>query len=304
VAGTRVLVTGLGGFVGSHLPPAVADVLPDAALLPLGCDVRDAAAVRAAVEAMRPDACLHLAAVSAIPRARSEPDLAWAINLGGTLNLARALRELVPDAPFLFVSSADAYGASFRAGHALGEDAPLAPQNTYGATKAAAELALGAMVPEGLRLVRLRPFNHTGPGQGPDFVLPAFARQVALIRAGRQEPVLRTGNLAASRDFLDVRDVCRAYALCLREAAALEPGSVLNIASGIPRRIGDVLQALLDLAGVEAQVETEAGRLRAGDIPLAIGNASRARTLLGWAPHIPWEQTLSDVLEDWTGRVS
>lgn len=304
MTGRRILVTGLSGFVGRHLPNAIDELLPDAKLLPLPCDITDAAAVRSAVVDLRPDACLHLAAIAAIPIARAEPDRAWSVNLHGTLNLARVFRDERPDAPFLFVSSADAYGASFQLGRALDEDLPLSPMNTYGATKAAADLALGAMAAEGFRAIRLRPFNHTGPGQAPDFAIPAFARQIALIRAGRQEPVLRTGNLAAFRDFLDVRDVCRAYALCLKHGDSLEPGIILNIASGTARRIGDVLQGLLAISGVAVTIEAEAARARQTDIPLAVGNSSRLRDLLGWTQEIAWEQTLRDVLDDWTIRVA
>ncbi len=304
MSGRRILVSGLGGFAGRHLGPAVSASMPDAVLLPLGCDVTDAPAVDEAVRQARPDLCLHLAAVAAIPVANAEPDRTWSVNLHGTLNLARAVRRHAPTAPFLFASSADAYGASFRSGRALDEDAPLSPMNTYGATKAAADLALAAMAADGLHAIRLRPFNHAGPGQSPDFAIPAFARQIALIRAGRQEPVLRTGNLQPFRDFLDVRDVCRAYALCLAHPDRLPPGTVLNIASGTARRIGDVLDGLLAAAGLSVTVESDPGRARPTDIARAAGDATRLRDTFGWAPEIPWERTLRDVIDDWTTRIA
>ncbi len=300
----RILVTGLSGFAGSHLAPAVAALLPDATLLPLGCDLTDQAGVAARVRDVRPDACLHLAAIAAIPVARADPSLAWSVNLHGTLGLARALLAHAPAAPLLFVSSADAYGASFRAGRPLDESAPLAPLNTYGVTKAAADLALGAMAAEGLHAIRLRPFNHAGPGQSDDFAIPAFARQIALIAAGRQTPVLRTGNLDSWRDYLDVRDVCAAYALCLANASRIPPGTILNIASGTPRRIGDVLDALIARSGVSVRLELDPARARPADIPMAAGDSSRLRALLGWSPRIAWERTLDEVLQDWTARVA
>jgi GDP-4-dehydro-6-deoxy-D-mannose reductase len=154
---------------------------------------------------------------------------------------------------------------------------------------------------KGLRAVRVRPFNHTGPGQTPDFVVPAFARQVARIAAGLQEPVLRTGNLEPKRDFLDVRDVCEAYAACLR--TPLPPGAILNLASGEPRRVGDILHEMMTLAGITARIEAAPHLARATDIPSSAGDASRARTLLGWSPRIPWQITLGDVLADWRDRV-
>ena len=307
----RVLITGAAGFVGTHLMAALREAFPEAVLTgtasapapgftPL--DVTGAASVAAVVEAARPDACVHLAAVTAVPDARRDPDRAWRVNLHGTLRLAAALRRIVPECPLVFSSSAEIYGASFAAGIALDETALPAPGNTYAATKAAADLALGALAAEGARVVRLRLFNHTGPGQAESFVVPAFARQIARVEAGLQPPVLRTGDLTPRRDFLDVRDVCRAYVACLSRADALAPGTILNIASGIPREIGGVLRDLIALAGVDAAIESAPALRRATDTPLAIGDSAKARALLDWQPAIPWEQTLRDVLADWRRR--
>jgi len=304
MAPRRILVTGASGFVGRHLQPALRAAFPDAALLTDPFDITDPAAADSAVGAARPDVVVHLAAVAAIPAARLDPGRAWQVNLLGTLNVARAVLARAPRCTLLFASSADIYGASFRAGTPLDEQALLAPLNTYSATKAAADLALGAMATEGLRVLRVRAFNHTGPGQAPEFVVPAFAEQVTRIAAGLQPPVLRVGALDPLRDFLDVRDVCAAYAACLARADALAPGTVLNLASGQPRRVGDVLAALMAAAGVRAEVATDAGRLRPTDIPVAAGDAALARRVLGWVPSIPWEQTIADVLADWKTRVS
>lgn len=293
----RILVTGAAGFVGTHLMPALARAYPAATLLNTTADVTDRAAIQAEIAAMAPDAVVHLAAIAAIGVARQDPARAWAVNLHGTLNVASAMP---PGATLLFASTSDLYGASFRTGHALDEGATLAPLNTYAATKAAADLALGAMAAEGLRVIRMRPFNHTGPGQTDAFVVASFARQVARIAAGLQPPVLQVGALDPLRDFLDVRDVCAAYALVL--GADLPAGTILNVASGTPRRVGDVLHDLLAAAGVVAEIQTDAGRLRPTDIPVAAGNAGALRAL-GWAPTIPWAQTLSDTLADWRHRI-
>jgi nucleoside-diphosphate-sugar epimerase len=301
----RILVTGAAGFVGRHLLPILAAGLPDAEILASDFDLTDPDAVIVGVRAARPDGCVHLAAISAIPAARADPEAAWAVNLRGTLNLARAILAEAPRCVMVFASTADAYGASFRAGLPLDETAPLAPMNAYGATKAAADLALGAMAAsDGLRLVRARPFNHTGPGQTAEFAIPAFARQIARIAAGFQPPVLRVGALDAKRDFLDVRDVCDAYLRCLTQADDLPAGAIVNIASGVPRRIGDVLDDLLRLAGVAAEIETDPARLRPADIPSAVGDPGLARKLLGWTPHVHWQTTLRDVIEDWRARVA
>jgi GDP-4-dehydro-6-deoxy-D-mannose reductase len=298
-----IMVTGADGFVGRHLMPRLALDFPDATLKASNFDICDEAAVAGAVRDLRPSACIHLAAVSAIGDARLHPDRAWAVNLGGTLSLARALLDHAPECLLLYVSSADAYGKSFAAGVALAENAALAPLNVYGATKAAADLALGAMAADGLRVIRARPFNHTGPGQSEVFVIASFARQLALIEAGMQPPVLRVGALEPQRDFLDVRDVVAAYSLCLAHGEAGEPGLIVNIASGVSRRIGDTLQAMIAFSGIKPAIETEPARLRATDIPVASADASRIHALLGWRPSIAWETTLRDVLQDWRGRV-
>ena len=299
---SRILVTGAGGFVGQHLLPVLADAFPDAVLLRAEFDVTDEAAVAAEIRDRQPDACIHLAAISAIPAAQSDPDAAWRVNLHGTLSLARNLAVYAPGSTFLFASTADAYGQSFKQGGKLDERAALNPMNIYGATKAAADLALGAMANDGLRIVRARPFNHIGPGQSAAFVVAAFARQVARVAAGLQPPVLRLGALDPLRDFLDVRDVCRAYALCLQHAERIASGTILNIASGTPRRVGDVLEDLLAMAGVTARVETDSARIRRSEIAVAAGDASLIRSLLDWEPRIAWRDTLAGVLDDWRAR--
>lgn len=308
----RILLTGAAGFVGRHLLATLRRAFPGAeiagsglgdagsGLLPL--DVTDAAGVAALVGDFKPDACIHLAAIAAIPAAGSDPDQAWRVNLLGTLGLARAVLAHAPGCRFVFASSAEVYGRSFRSGQALDETALLAPANTYAATKAAADLALGALATQDLQAVRLRPFNHTGAGQSASFVVAAFARQVARIEAGLQPPVLRVGALEPRRDFLDVQDVCDAYVAALR-APTLEAGIVFNIASGTPRRVGDVLDALCRVAGVEARVETGTALLRPSEIPTASGSAARAQSLLAWRPRTPWEATLRTVLDDWRQRV-
>jgi len=298
-----VLLTGASGFVGGHLRRALAAAYPRAALITEPADLRDERAVDALVARTRPDVCAHLAAVATLAAARDDEARCWDVNLHGSLRLARAIERHAPDCLLLFVSSAAVYGDAAVAGRPIGEDAPLAPQTLYAATKAAADLALGAMAAHGLRLARPRPFNHTGPGQSAELAIPAFARQIARIEAGRQAPRLEVGNLDVWRDFLDVRDVCAAYIACIDRRDALPPGAVLNIGSGVARRVGDVLDELLALAGVAAEIRAEPARVRAGDVARQVADPARSRALLDWRPGVPWARTLADVLADWRGRV-
>jgi GDP-4-dehydro-6-deoxy-D-mannose reductase len=299
-----ILITGASGFVGGHLLPALEAAFPDTVLATPSIELQDSAQVEQVVHGTSPDVCIHLAAVSAIDAAREVPEHAWNVNFHGTLNLAWALSRHAPACQMLFVSSADAYGASFNGGDSLDERAPLAPISVYAQTKAAADLLLGGMAAQGLRVVRLRPFNHIGPGQSAAFVVASFARQIARIAAGLQPPWLEVGNLETWRDFLDVRDVCAAYIACITHRNRLAPGTILNVASGQARRVGDVLTELAALAGVELGIKIDESRIRATDIRRACGNASRAHELLDWSPTIPWAQTLQDVFIDWRGRVT
>ncbi|HQT83395.1 MAG: GDP-6-deoxy-D-lyxo-4-hexulose reductase [Acidiphilium sp. 37-64-53] len=293
----RILITGSTGFVGGYLRTALAAKWPAAALIPGDADVTDAAAVRRMIEQARPDAVVHLAGIASVPAARLAPDRAFAVNLGGSIAVARAIIETAPNCLMVHVGSAECYGGSFRAGTALDESAALAPLNTYAATKAAADLALGAMAAEsGLRLVRFRPFNHTGPGQSDAFVIAAFAAQIAAIMAGRQPPVIKVGNLDAARDFLDVRDIVRAYTLAIAHANDLMPGAIFNLASGTPRRIGDILHTMISAADRPITVEIDPARLRPVDIPSAFGDATAADRILGWRPTIDLTTTLQDML--------
>ena len=291
----RILVTGAGGFVGgwllNALPPGWRVAAP-----PL--DVRDEAAVDSLVRDLRPTGVVHLAALSHVQESRALARETFDVNFTGTMVLAEAVLRHAPAARFLFVGSSEAYGDTFNAwSRPLDESAPLDPANPYAASKAAADLLVGQMARDGLQAVRFRPFNHTGPGQSPRFAVPAFAQQIARIERGLQEPELRTGNLEPLRDFLDVRDVVAAYVAALTRPEPLAAGTIVNLASGVPRRIGDILRDLCALARAPVRVVPDPARMRPNDTPLAAGDAARARELLGWRPRIAWSQTLADVLE-------
>ena len=305
----RILVTGASGFVGSALLQLLARDHGECQVFAFGhgngqmnpIDLTDRSAVEAAIRKTRPTALVHLAAVAAPADARNAPRHAWDVNVTGTMNLAESVMRHAPEARFVYVSSSEAYGASFQsaAGRPVTENEPLRPTTVYGATKAAADLMIGQMAYDGLRAVRCRPFNHTGPGQSDAYVVPAFARQVAEIMAGKNEPVIHVGNLEVERDFLDVRDVVRAYARLATVDFDAEPDRVYNIASGQPRKIRDILDMLIARSGLDIEVRTDPERLRLNDTPFVCGDASRARDRLNWRPVVPFEQTIADVLDYW-----
>jgi GDP-4-dehydro-6-deoxy-D-mannose reductase len=297
-----ILLTGAGGFVGQHLLPALKSAFPAARLIPTGLDghdrldVTDKAALAAAFAAQKPDFCIHLAALSAIGASRADPENAWAINCHGTINLGRAILAQSPATRLIFISTAEVYGASFKPGLPLPESAPLEPQNTYAATKAAAEMALCALAAEGLRVQRLRPFNHTGPGQREDFVVPAFAAQIARIEAGFSGHEMLVGNLESERDFLDITDVCAAYIATIKKFDELPNNLALNICTGHATRIAAILDKLLALTSETITIRQDPARLRPSDIPRAAGNPDAAAKLLHWRPKKSLDETLASVL--------
>ncbi|TCD11302.1 GDP-mannose 4,6-dehydratase [Oricola cellulosilytica] len=306
MAQTRVLITGAAGFVGPYVAHALRcmfgsdiDLLLTAKVEVGGTealDVTDQKSVNDIVARYQPTHVVHLAGIAVPSVVASSPEVAWRVHLDGTLNVAGAILANAPDCCLINVGTGLIYGASAKTGLPLNEHTLLAPLDDYGATKAAADLALGALAQRGLKCIRMRPFNHIGPGQSQDFVAPAFATQIARIEAGLAEPVIRVGNLAVERDFLDVRDVAAAYALAVAKSAMVVPGTILNVASGEGRPISEVLNILLSRSSATIRVEQDSSRVRPSDLPRIVGDAGKARNLLSWEPKQQLEQTLTDVL--------
>lgn len=309
----RVMITGAQGFVGRQVLAALSLVLGrDGEIYPssrggadLGepgrlsrLDVTDALAVRHEVSRIRPTHVVHLAGLSTISAATSNEDLAWKIHVGGTLNIARAIRESVPKCVLLYVGSGQVYGASARTNDLLTENTLLAPTNAQMASKAAADLALGAMAEDGLQCIRFRPFNHTGPGQSENFALPSFAFQIARIKAGLQPARMLVGNLDVVRDFLDVRDVAAAYVQAILKSPSIQGGEIFNVASSVPRRIGDILDEMIGITNIPIAVETDRNRVRPTEILRFVGDATKARERLAWSPVYAFEQTLREIVTD------
>lgn len=305
MAALRLMMTGANGFVGRKVLEAVrrdhADTLepvaftdPETGKSP---DIADKAAVDRAVAAARPDRVLHLAAIAAPRQAQQDVARAWAVNFSGTLHLADALMATAPAARLVWSGSSESYGAAFNRGPLpLAETSALEPASAYGATKAAADIALAQLGRSGaLDTAVLRPFNHTGPGQAADYVVPAFAAQIAAIERGEQPPVLKVGNLDALRDFLDVEDV---VALYLAALLAPEPigGEAFNVSTGAPVRIGALLEGLLALSPAKISVETDPARYAPNAVPVASGDPAKAKARFGWSPQRPLARTLEAVL--------
>jgi GDP-4-dehydro-6-deoxy-D-mannose reductase len=299
----KVLVTGATGFAGRWLLRELEAAGHQAVATPPSSelDITDGIAVGALVGLARPDAIAHLAGLSFGPDARREPDRAFAVNEGGTRSVMTAAASTKTPTPVLVVSSAEVYGDPVPGDLPLRESASLNPDQPYGRSKLAAErLALELSSSDGPRVVIVRPFNHTGPGQRREFVVPALAARILAARH-RGDRTIRAGNVDVRRDFSDVRDVVRAYRLVLESFGASGlPATprIYNIASGRSIAIRDLALSFAALAGIDVEIRVDPSLVRASDPPEIRGDASRIATELGWQPSIPFEVTLRDVLDD------
>jgi GDP-4-dehydro-6-deoxy-D-mannose reductase len=291
----RAFVTGGAGFAGHHLLA----LLPDAVAPPREeLDLLDAGAVRAAVREAAPEVVFHLAAVASVRQSWEAPAETLTQNVAMTANLLEAVRSEAPEAAVVVAGSGEVYGPPARL--PVDEEAPLRPQNPYAVSKAACDLLAGQYADAfEMRVVRMRPFNHAGPGQSDDYVVGTLTRQVAEAEvAGRKEAVLRTGNPDSARDFTDVRDVVRAYVA----AGSAVPGA-FNVASGRAVSVRELIELVRSAARLPVRQEVEPARLRAHDVPEMRGSAERLREATGWRPEIPLERTVSDALDDWRERL-
>jgi GDP-4-dehydro-6-deoxy-D-mannose reductase len=311
------LITGIAGFCGSYLAELLVgqgwrvvglDVADDAGerLRALGLDVAsyqadlaNAEVLRGIIADVRPEQVYHLAALTnpAAPyRALYEA------NVYGTIHLLDALRHESPGAAVLIAGSSAQYGPTQPHENPIGEAQEFRPITQYAVTKATQDL-LGTMAgATGQRVIRTRSFNIVGPRQGAQFVSGAFARQIAEIELGLRPPVIEVGNLAAVRDFVDVRDVVRAYTLAL---AAGRSGHAYNVCSGAGRSVQSLLDGLLALSTTNSiEVRPVAERMQPADVPAQVGSYARLAADTGWQPLIPWEQTLRDLLDDWRAAVA
>jgi GDP-4-dehydro-6-deoxy-D-mannose reductase len=307
----RILITGANGFVGRHLIDAL-NALPIAphiiaathgentalaAARIASLDVTDAGQTLALIRAEQPTHLMHLAGIASVSNASHDVRKTWEVNAQGTLNVALSIQQVAPECRLLFCSSAQVYGRSFQPGRPLAEDAQLNPVNIYASSKAAADILIGQLAGEGLRAIRLRPFNHIGPGQSSEFVVSSFASQIAAIEGNAREPIIRVGNLSMRRDFLDVHDVVDAYVQAILRFDSLPNGAVFNIASGEAIAVETILKMLLSMASRIISVVPDPERMRPHDIGVMIGNADAARRALPWQPLRRIEDSLQSVLD-------
>ena len=266
-------------------------------------DLRDPDPIRRLIKYERPDLVFHLAAQANVPKAWQNPWETYEVNLRGTLNLFDAIITNKVTPRILVVGSNEVYGApDSPADLPFTEQHPLRPNNPYGVSKLAAEkLALQYRYSHQLDVLVVRPFNHIGPGQSADYVVPGFARQVAEIEAGKREPVIGLGNMTAQRDFTDVRDIVHAYYQVIRLA---DGGNVYNVCSGVPRSIQSIFDLLMSMTHTHITTHSDPAKFRVVDTPISYGDNSRLRQDVHWSPQIPIEQTIADVLNYWRKRVA
>jgi GDP-4-dehydro-6-deoxy-D-mannose reductase len=312
----RILITGVTGFVGGHLvehlaaagghalfglsrkgewPAGLTHLAPHAALL--AADLSDPAAAEKAVRDSRPDWVVHLAGYANTGGSFREPDRAWNENLTATRVLYDAIIRAGLRPRVLFVSTGLIYGEPDEPGGTCHERTTLKPASPYAASKAAADLVSYQYTRNaGLDIIRVRLFNQIGPRQSADFAVPNFARQIAAAEAGKQAPVVETGDLSARRDIADVRDMVAAFPLLLEKGLT---GEAYNAARGESYRIQDLLDRLVAMSRVPIRVDMKAEPGRKADTSITRADVTKLCAATGWAPRVPLDQSLADVLDYW-----
>ncbi|OQA91056.1 MAG: GDP-6-deoxy-D-mannose reductase [Elusimicrobia bacterium ADurb.Bin231] len=316
----KVLITGITGFVGSHL----AEFLLSKGVEVHGierwrsrteniedfqekitlheCDIKDFHSVKNVISKVRPEKIFHLAAQSFVPTSWHAPQETLTTNIIGQLNIFEAVRDLGINPWIQLACSSEEYGMVLENEVPIKETNPLRPLSPYGVSKVAQDL-LGYQYHESykLNIVRTRAFNHEGPRRGDVFVTSNFAKQIAEIEKGIKSAVIYVGNLEARRDYTDVRDIVRAYWLSTEKCVA---GEVYNICSGRDWRIGDMLDYLIGLSKTRVEVKQDPARMRPSDVQILLGDNTKFSKQTGWKPEIPFEKTLEDLLNYWRKKLS
>jgi GDP-4-dehydro-6-deoxy-D-mannose reductase len=302
-----LLVTGSEGFVGGYLTKAICEDSYNIVatcyplLLPkkgdyVALDILDLEMTREVLKEYNPDIIFHLAAVTSVDKSFRDPPLTYHTNIIGTANILEAVKLLNKNVRFLFVSTCEVYGG----GEHLIESSEVVLKNPYAVSKYAAELVCRDYLSEQIEIVILRPFNHTGPGQVEDFVLPTIAKQIAEIEMGKRPPLIEHGNINVKREFINIYDVIEAYRLAIEKG---QSGEIYNISSNQGYTLADVLDIFKKLSKVKFELKSDPSRVRKIDIPILIGDGTKFSELTGWQSKIKIEKTIEDLLNYWRAKV-
>jgi len=254
------------------------------------------------IDKIKPDYIYHLAALTSPAESFTNATAVVLSNIGIEMNLLNAMKELgLTSSRFLVVSSAEVYGLVTPPDLPIDEGTPLRPTNPYAVSKITQDyLGLQYILSCKFDVVIVRPFNHTGPGQAPNFAIPAFSKQIAMIEKGQQEPILKTGNLSAKRDFSDVRDIVKGYGLLMEKGIT---GEVYNIGSGKSHSTKELLDMLLSMSDKKIEIQQDPSKFRPIEVPDVYCDYTKLNSLTGWKPEIPIEKTLKDTLDYWRSIV-
>lgn len=311
----KAFITGISGFAGSYLAPlllqnnfevsgtylteeSVQNLSPNEKNIQLfQLDLTDFKKLTQLIEKVKPDWVFHLAALSSPAESFSDPSKNITENIELEVHLLEAIRKAKIDPRILIVSSAVVYGLALENNLPMNENTPFVPTNPYAVSKIAQDfLALQYYISYGMNIVRVRPFNHIGPRQSPSFVVASFAKKIAEIEKGKQNNILKVGDLKPKRDLTDVRDVVVGYKLLLEKGKA---GDVYNLGSGTAYPISEILEKMLKLSSKKIIIEEDAELMRPSDIPILLCDNAKIKKEIGWEPTIPLEQTLKDTLDYW-----
>jgi len=264
-------------------------------------DLMDTHSLYGVVSRIKPDYIFHLAAQSFVPTSWVSPSVTLEVNIVGTANLFEAVKMAGIDPVIQIACSSEEYGLVLPEELPIKETNPLRPLSPYAVSKLAMDyLGYQYFQSYKVRVIRTRGFNHTGPRRGETFAESNFAKQIAMIEKGKQEPVISVGNLEASRDYTDVRDMVNAYLLSVEKC---DPGEAYNICTGTTVKIEDMLHMLLSFSKVKPEIRPDESRMRPSDVPILLGDNSKFVAKTGWAPVIPFKKTMEDLLNYWRERV-
>lgn len=301
----KLFVTGAQGFVGQHLQAIALNHAWQASIEVVGADaqydITDRASLDKIFNQIQPDAVIHLAAQPFVPTSFEDPEATYRVNFFGTYNVLQALAAAKFKGRLLYVGSADSYGLVAEEDLPIRELQPLRPRSPYAVSKVAAEALCYQWSQTGpFEVVMARPFNHIGPGQTDNFAVSGFAKQVAEIALGQRSAEIQVGDLDVTRDFTDVRDIAEAYLMLLLKGKS---GEAYNVGSGLEHKMSEILELLIEVAGISAKITIDPARFRPAEQRRLVCDASKLKQQTGWQPCRQLNETLSEIIQHWTGKL-